>query len=69
MELCPLCGAALGGPYQMQGTKDVQSFEIVYVLCTNFYCSFVEWVDASVCLQSEAADSIGSNAGAENQRL
>ncbi len=69
MELCPLCGAELGGPYQMQGTKDVRYFEIVYVLCTNFYCSFVEWVDASVCLQSEADDIIGSNAGEENQHL
>ena len=69
MELCPLCGAELGGPYQMQGTKDVRYFEIIYVSCTDFYCSFVEWVDASVCLQSEVSENIGSNAGGANERL
>ena len=41
MELCPLCGAELGGPYQMQGTKDVRSFEIAYVLCTNFIAALL----------------------------
>ena len=67
MELCPLCGAELGGPYQMKGIKGVRYFEIIYVSCTN--CNFIEWVDATMCLQSEQPDIASASARVEKTPL